>query len=109
MSPERRNDSGRIELDQSATLTNSDGLQIDVIFRDLSRSGFRISHGGEDLVVGDIMTLTSGRGVRATGQVRWSNKEEAGGVFLDPPECPAVNVRNGSKASFNDLGMIVWA
>lgn len=87
MNRERRDESGRrVGLNQAATLTNSDGIKIKIVFRDVSRDGFRISHAGADLTVGEVVILNSARGEKTTGQLKWATETEAGGVFLDPPE-----------------------
>ena len=87
MRGERRDEPGRrIELEQRATLTNSDGYVFEIVIRDLSRAGFRIEHGGEDLEVDETVTITSTRGALAAGQIKWTTDTEAGGVFVDLPE-----------------------
>ena len=78
----------RIGIGQSAKLLDSDGQAAAVIVKDLSRDGFRLSHNGEDLVVGEIVSITSERGTHATGQIKWVTELEAGGVFLDLPADP---------------------
>ena len=88
MPGERREEPGRIELQQRATLTNSDGYVFEIIIKDLSRAGFRIEHGGEDLEVGETVTITSMRGALAAGQIKWATDTGAGGVFVDFPEVP---------------------
>ena len=89
MRGERREERGRrIELQQRARLTNSDGYVTEIIIKDLSRAGFRIEHGGEDLEVGETVTITSMRGALAAGQIKWTTDSEAGGVFVDLPEVP---------------------
>ena len=87
MRGELRGEPGRrIELQQRATLTNSDGYVTEIVIKDLSRGGFRIEHDGEDLEVGEIVTITSTRGALAACQIKWTTDAEAGGVFVDLPE-----------------------
>jgi hypothetical protein len=54
------------------------------VLRDLSRDGFKIEHGGEDLVVGETVVLRAGRS-EARAQINWTTESEAGGMFLDDP------------------------
>ena len=85
MDLDRRERQGRrIGLDSRARLITSDGLAIDVRLADLSSEGFRIEHGGEDLIVGEAVTLATLR-TEAKAEIRWATASEAGGVFLDPP------------------------
>ena len=89
MRRERRGDcERRIKLQQRATLTNSDGCVSEIVIKDLSRTGFRIEHGGQDLEVGETVTITSSRGALAAGQIKWTTDIEAGGVVVDLPRVP---------------------
>lgn len=86
MATDRRNErSQRIELDQEVVLLTSDGDRLHVKIKDISRDGFKIEHSGEDLIVGEIVTIRTGRS-EARGQIQWATKSEAGGAFIDPVE-----------------------
>jgi hypothetical protein len=81
---ERRRESQRVEMFQPAELLTHDGRSIDIDFLDLSRDGFKIRH-HEDLMVGDMVTITSARGTKVQAQIKWIADQMAGGIFLDPP------------------------
>ena len=72
----------RIELDQDVTLITSDGIPLRVTLKDLSRDGFKIGHGAEDLVVGEIVSIRTSRS-EARAQLLWVTETEAGGSFID--------------------------
>lgn len=72
-------------MSQPAELLTTDGRLVDIDFIDLSRDGFKIRH-REDLVVGDVVTITSGRGTKVLAQIKWVADRMAGGIFLDPPQ-----------------------
>ena len=83
MSSERRSErSHRIEVDQNVVLVTSDGHELPVKLKDLSRSGFKVEHEGEDLVIGEIVHIRTSRS-EARGQIHWATKSEAGGTFID--------------------------
>ena len=72
----------RIELDQEVTLITSDGVPLRATLKDLSRDGFKIGHGGEDLVVGEIVTIKTARS-ESRAQLLWVTEAEAGGSFIE--------------------------
>lgn len=89
MGREQRSGGGnRIEVRQNATLINSDGLAVPVSLKNFSRGGFSIEHAGEDLIVGELVTIQSERGTQAKGEIKWIGEKEAGGVFIDLPAGP---------------------
>lgn len=72
-------------MSQPAELLTNDGQLVDIDFLDISRDGFKIRH-HEDLVVGEVVTITSGRGTKVLAQIKWVADRMAGGIFLDPPQ-----------------------
>ncbi len=88
MKRERRGERARrIELEQVVALVTSDGDGLTVRLKDLSRNGFKIEHSGEDLVVGEIVTIRTSRS-EARAQLQWVTELEAGGVFIDEAQPP---------------------
>jgi hypothetical protein len=71
----------RADLRRSATLINSDGVEIDVVILDVSRGGFRLEV-SENLRIGEQVTLLAEHDDRFPAEVRWALGKEAGGVFL---------------------------
>jgi hypothetical protein len=69
-------------VDQNVVLVTSDGHELRVKLKDLSRTGFKVEHGGEDLVIGEIVNLRTSRS-EARGQIHWATRNEAGGTFID--------------------------
>lgn len=69
------------------TLITADGVVLAVRLRDLSRDGFKIEHQGEDLVVGEIVTIRTPRS-EARAQLQWVTANEAGGAFIDAAKAP---------------------
>ena len=72
----------RIELDQEVTLITSDGHPLRAVLKDLSRDGFKLGHAGEDLVVGEIVTIKTARS-ESRAQLLWVSETEAGGSFIE--------------------------
>jgi hypothetical protein len=71
----------RIDIDRPATLINSDGDEIAVVVRDISRSGFRVST-EESLRIGEKVHLRVERGKEFAARIRWALGDEAGGEFV---------------------------
>jgi hypothetical protein len=87
MPGERRSGGGhRIEIEQRATLIESDGRTIPIVVKDLSRDGFRVQHAGDDLLVEETVRIETDRGTCAVGRIKWVTANEAGGVFIDLPD-----------------------
>jgi hypothetical protein len=77
----------RIDLSQDVTLITSDGVSFSATLKDLSRDGFKLGHSGEDLVVGEIVMIRTGRS-EARAQLMWVTASEAGGTFIDELKAP---------------------
>lgn len=73
----------RVDLRRTATLINSDGLEMKVVVLDISASGFRLEV-PEAPRIGEYVTLKVERGESFQAQIRWALGTEAGGVFLSP-------------------------
>lgn len=82
---ERRREIPRVDMLQPGELVIYDGSSSKIEFLDLSASGFKIRH-QEQLMVGDIVTVTSAKGFKALAEVKWVIDQLAGGVFMEPPE-----------------------
>ena len=74
----------RIELEQTVQLVTSEGHELPVRLKDVSRDGFKIQHGGADLLVGEIVTIRTSRS-DARAQLQWVTHQDAGGTFIDVP------------------------
>jgi hypothetical protein len=73
----------RIDVAIKALLTTSDGHKVQVMVRDLSAGGFRLTMlEAEELLVGETVVLDVAGGDRLRGTIRWSAGREAGGSFL---------------------------
>lgn len=93
MAMNRRSRRGtRIRIDQAVQLVTCDGHVLAARLKDVSRDGFKVQHGGADLIVGEIVTI---RGARSEGraQLQWVTTSDAGGAFIDVP--PQDRARNG--------------
>ena len=84
----------RVDLRRFAALINSDGIEAPVVILDVSRGGFRVEV-GEDLRVGERVTLRVERGDRFPAEIRWTLGREAGGVFLAPVDQTALRDFSG--------------
>jgi hypothetical protein len=77
----------RIDVSLQATLTTSDNHVMTVRVRDLSAGGCRVDLPvGEELLVGEDINLVMDGDERLPGQIRWALGNEAGVIFLLPPE-----------------------
>ena len=74
--------STRIDVDFKATLITSDGHEIPVALKDLSRQGFRIEL-DDEVLVGERVTLCVRKDENIPAEIKWALGSEAGGVFLD--------------------------
>src|SRR3954451_23093681 len=72
--------SPRIDLRRPAALSNSDGVEMEVVILDVSRGGFRLEV-SEVLRIGERVTLRAEHD-RFPAEIRWVLGKEAGGVFL---------------------------
>jgi hypothetical protein len=73
----------RIDVSLPALLTTSDNHSMQVRVRDLSAAGCRIDlPSGEELLVGESVTLIVDGNQRLPGQIRWILGNEAGALFL---------------------------
>ena len=66
-------------------LTDSDGVECEVIILDVSNGGFRLEV-SESPRIGEFVTIRVERDLRFDAQIRWALGNEAGGVFLTPVE-----------------------
>jgi hypothetical protein len=74
----------RIDVSYEGVLVASDGHEIPIVVKDLSREGFRVElH--DEVLVGELVRLRVGRGGDLHAEIRWALGTEAGGVFLDRP------------------------
>ena len=81
----------RIATRQEAVLITSDFAETDVVIADVSQDGFRLEaretfYIGENILIGEQVTLRVPRHGDLSGRIRWAQGCEAGGVFLKPPE-----------------------
>ena len=83
MDMDRRSRRGtRIRTEQAVQLVTSDGHVLAARLKDVSSDGFRVRHGGADLVVGEIVTIRSARS-EGRAQLQWVTSSDAGGAFID--------------------------
>ena len=75
----------RTRTELPATLTDSNGTVFQVSIIDLSADGFRL-RSAEGLDEGEIVSLKSGRNEPQLARILWAGDDQAGGVFLYPPE-----------------------
>lgn len=66
-------------------LTDSEGVECEVIILDVSNGGFRLEV-SESPRIGEFVTIRVERDLRFDAQIRWALGNEAGGVFLTPVE-----------------------
>lgn len=77
----------RVATKQSAKLITSDGNMMEVVIADVSAGGFRLEAGetlyyGENILIGETVTLRIPRRQDIRGKVVWARGREAGGTFL---------------------------
>jgi hypothetical protein len=73
----------RVDLRRPATLTNSEGAELNVVVLDISSGGFRLEI-PDALRIGEFVTLRTEHFEDFDAQIRWVLGNEAGGVFLTP-------------------------
>lgn len=77
----------RIAMRQDAVLVTSDLTELPVVILDVSGTGFRIEaretfYPGENILIGETVSLRLPRDGDMAAQIRWAQGREAGGVFL---------------------------
>ena len=72
----------RVDVRKTATLVNSDGLEVDATILDVSGSGFRLQV-LEKLYIGELVSLRVDD-ERVPARIKWVLGDEAGGTFLEP-------------------------
>jgi hypothetical protein len=75
----------RISINQPAALIDSHGARLPVVILDLSAAGFRVRT-SERLDEGEEVRLEAGKGDAQPARILWVRGDEAGGLFLLPPE-----------------------
>lgn len=68
-----------------AALVDSGGSRFPVVILDLSAAGFRL-RASERLHEGEEVRLEAGKGESQPARILWVRGDEAGGLFLLPPE-----------------------
>jgi hypothetical protein len=76
--------SPRVDTRFEASLTDSDGNQIDVTVIDISRDGCRLEAPDGLLKIGEQIQLEVPKYGSFAAQIRWALGREAGAVFLTP-------------------------
>jgi hypothetical protein len=75
----------RIDVRYRAVLIETDGCELDVEIKDVSRDGFRLASQGKLDPGQEIWLAVSNSSLAPLrGLVKWTCGDEAGGVFLDP-------------------------
>ena len=75
----------RISINLPATIVDSHGSRLSVTILDLSAAGFRLRT-SERLEEGEEVRLEAGKGDAQPARILWVRGDEAGGLFLLPPE-----------------------
>jgi hypothetical protein len=81
----------RVTTQQEAILVSSDLTETPVVIVDVSTTGFRIEaretfYIGENILIGERVSLRLPREGDMPGEIRWAQGCEAGGVFLTQVE-----------------------
>lgn len=71
----------RISVNLSGDLTTEDGVVVNVRVLDLSASGFRLI-ADDEIIVGERVSLRTGREKGLPATIKWVVGREAGGSFL---------------------------
>jgi len=89
VSAEQRPRPTRIRVEFKGTVTTSDAHSFPVTVRDLSAQGFRLELAdGEELLVGEEVTLSVPGQASTRGTIRWAAGREAGGSFSGATSAP---------------------
>ena len=81
----------RIPSNNEAILVTGEGDDIPVMIADVSAGGFRLVtsetlYDGENIFVGEEVTVQPARGDKIRARIMWAHGCEAGCVFLDPAD-----------------------
>lgn len=96
----RRRRGTRIRTEQDVELVTSDGHVLGARLKDVSSDGFKVRHGGADLIVGEIVTIRSARS-EGRAQLQWVTTSDAGGTFIEIG--PQDRVGHGPSKNAPDL------